>query len=176
MVCIYKFIPVKFTPIMYIRKAEARKTDKILRIHQTWVPLEKISPDFINAVLNAEDAGFFKHHGFDLNAIQMAYRSNKECGCIVTGGSTISQQTAKNVFCTHNRTWFRKAIEAYFTVLIEFIWGKERILEVYLNIIELGPGIFGVEEGAQYIFWDTNAQNLNSMQSQYLASKIPYPL
>lgn len=175
MVVAYKFLPVKYTPIMLIRKAEARQDDRILRIQQTWVPLENISPNLINAVINSEDANFLEHRGFDIDAIQQAYQRNKRCGSIVAGGSSISQQTAKNVFCTHRRTWFRKAVEAYYTVLIEFIWGKERILEVYLNVVELGDGIFGAEEGALY-HYNKPASELNSAEARYLAWKLPQPV
>lgn len=175
LVVVYKFLPVKVTPLMLIRKAQARQDDRTLSIQQTWVPLENISTNMINAVINEEDANFLEHSGFDINAIRHAYHTNKIQGRIVAGGSTISQQTAKNVFCTPHRTWFRKAVEAYFTVLIEFIWGKERILEVYLNIVELGDGIFGVEEAALHDYHKP-ASDLNSAEARYLAWKLPQPV
>ncbi len=175
LVVVYKFLPVKVTPLMLIRKAQARQDDRTLSIQQTWVPLENISTNMINAVINEEDANFLEHSGFDINAIRHAYHTNKIQGRIVAGGSTISQQTAKNVFCTPHRTWFRKAVEAYFTVLIEFIWGKERILEVYLNIVELGDGIFGVEEAALHDY-NKPASELNSAEARYLAWKLPQPV
>lgn len=175
MVVVYKFLPVKVTPLMLIRKAEAHQNDRILRIRQTWVPLEDISPNIINAIMNSEDAHFLEHKGFDLNAIKHAHQSNKRYGYIVAGGSTISQQTAKNVFCTPHRTWFRKAVEAYFTVLIEFIWGKERILEVYLNVVEMGDGVFGVQEGSLFHF-GVPASDISSEEASWLAWILPYPV
>ena len=174
LVIVYKFVPVKCTPLMLIRKAEARKEHRTLDIRQTWVPLENISTQLIQAVINAEDAGFFEHKGFVPDAIHSAYLHNKYWEEIVAGGSSISQQTAKNVFCTPHRTWLRKAVEAYYTVLIELFWGKERILEVYLNVIEMGDGLFGVEEGARFEC-DKSVQYLDMNNAEHLASIIPNP-
>lgn len=126
-------------------------------------------------MVDSEDARFFEHNGFDIDAIATAYHINQACGRIVRGGSSISQQTAKNVFCTPSRTYFRKVFEAYFTVLIEFLWGKKRILEVYLNVIELGEGIYGVEAASQYYFGHS-ADAFLSVQISQLVRVIPCPL
>ena len=138
LVVLFKFLPVPFTPLMLIRQVEARSEGCRLEIQHEWVPIEEISPELIAAVIDEEDARFYEHSGFDWHAIRCAYQRNQRAGKIVRGGSTISQQTAKNIFCSPSRTYVRKAFEAYFTILIEFIWGKERIIEVYLNSIEMG--------------------------------------
>ena len=174
MVIIYRFAPVKFTPLMFIRKAEAFSKGERLVLKHDWVPIEKISPDVISAVIEAEDSHFYEHGGFSCDDMVDAFYRNKRMGRIVAGGSTISQQTAKNVFCTPARTYTRKIIEAYFTSLIELFWGKERILEVYLNVIELGDGIFGVEAAAQEHYC-TSALRLSYSQAEDLARIIPNP-
>ena len=173
-VIFYRFAPVRITPLMLIRKAEAFSNGERLELKYDWVSYEKISPDVVCAVIEAEDSHFYEHGGFSYNDMLDAFYRNKRMGRIVAGGSTISQQTAKNVFCTPSRTYTRKLVEAYFTVLIELIWGKERILEVYLNVIELGDGIFGVESAADEYF-STTAINLNYRQSESLTDIIPCP-
>lgn len=175
LVIYYRFFPVRLTPLMLIRQSEARRQGYTLPILQQWTPIEDISPELIKAVVNSEDARFFEHYGFDIDAITTAYHINQASGHIVRGGSSISQQTAKNVFCTPARTYIRKAFEAYFTVLIEFLWGKKRILEVYLNVIELGEGIYGVEAASQYYF-SRSADALSSAQIGQLVRIIPCPL
>lgn len=174
MVIIYRFAPVKFTPLMLIRKAEAFSKGERLVLKQDWVPIEKISPDVISAVIEAEDSHFYEHGGFSCYDMVDAFYRNKREGRIVAGGSTISQQTAKNVFCTPARTYTRKLIEAYFTALIELFWGKERILEVYLNVIELGDGVFGVEAAASE-YYSTSALRMNYRQAEELVDIIPCP-
>lgn len=174
MVLYYRFFPVRVTPLMLIRKAEALRQGRTLRIEQEWVPIEDISPAMIEAVVNSEDAHFYEHSGFDPEAIANAYRVNRACGRIVRGGSSISQQTAKNVFCVPSRTYWRKALEAYFTVLTEFLWGKERIMEVYLNVIELGDGVFGIEAASQYYFHQS-ARCLSAEKANRLCMLIPCP-
>lgn len=174
MVIIYRFAPVKFTPLMLIRKAEAFSKGERLVLKQDWVPIEKISPDVISAVIEAEDSHFYEHGGFSCDDMVDAFYRNKREGRIVAGGSTISQQTAKNVFCTPARTYTRKLIEAYFTALIELFWGKERILEVYLNVIELGDGVFGVEAAASE-YYSTSALRMNYRQAEELVDIIPCP-
>ena len=174
MVIIYRFAPVKFTPLMLIRKAEAFSKGERLVLKQDWVPIEKISPDLISAVIEAEDSHFYEHGGFSCDDMVDAFYLNKRMGRIVAGGSTISQQTAKNVFCTPARTYTRKLIEAYFTALIELFWGKERILEVYLNVIELGDGVFGVEAAASE-YYSTSALRMNYRQAEELVDIIPCP-
>jgi monofunctional biosynthetic peptidoglycan transglycosylase len=174
LVLIFKFVPIPFTPLMLLRHIEARQEGRQLEIQHQWTPLEDISPSLIAAVIDYEDAKFYEHRGFDWDAISYAYEQNQRCGCITGGGSTISQQTAKNIFTFHSRTYFRKAVEAYFTVLIEFLWGKERIMEVYLNMIEMGDGVFGAEAAADYYF-STYASALNRYEANYLASRLPAP-
>lgn len=174
LVVLYRFVPVRLTPLMVMRKAEAFGRGEQLTFRHEWVPLERISPDMISAVIESEDAHFYDHGGFSFGDMLDAFYRNKRSGCIVAGGSTISQQTAKNVFCTPSRTYTRKLFEAYFTVLIELLWGKQRILEVYLNVIELGDGVFGVESAADEYF-STSALRLNSHQSAALTDIIPCP-
>jgi monofunctional biosynthetic peptidoglycan transglycosylase len=139
-----------------------------------WVPIGAISPTLVRAVIAAEDARFCEHHGFDILAIQKAMRAN-ERGKKLRGGSTISQQTAKNVFLWPHRDWVRKGLETWFTALIEVIWGKERIMEVYLNSIEWGPGVYGAEAAAQHNF-RTSAARLSPAQAARLAAIVPKPL
>ena len=174
LVLIFKFVPIPFTPLMLLRHIEARQEGRQLEIQHQWTPLEDISPGLIAAVIDYEDAKFYEHRGFDWDAISYAYEQNQRYGRIVCGGSTISQQTAKNLFTFHSRTYFRKTVEAYFTVLIEFFWGKERIMEVYLNMIEMGDGVFGAEAAADYYF-STYASALNRYEANNLASRLPNP-
>ena len=173
-VLLFRFVPVPFTPLMLKRHIEAHQQGRHLQIQHHWTPLEDISPDLIAAVIDHEDAKFYDHRGFDWDAISYAYEQNQRYGRIVCGGSTISQQTAKNIFTFHSRTYLRKAVEAYFTVLIEFLWGKERILEVYLNMIEMGDGVFGAEAAADYYF-STSAAGLDHYDANYIAWRLPDP-
>ena len=174
LVLLFRFVPVPFTPLMLLRHIEAHQQGRHLEIQHEWKPLEDISPNLIAAVIDHEDAKFYDHRGFDWDAISYAYEQNQRYGRIVCGGSTISQQTAKNIFTFHSRTYLRKAVEAYFTVLIEFLWGKERIMEVYLNMIEMGDGVFGAEAAANYYF-DTSASGINHYDANYLAARLPDP-
>ena len=174
LVLLFKFVPVPYTPLMCLRHMEAYREGRSLDIQHEWVPLEDISPNLIAAVVNHEDAKFYEHRGFDWDAIVYAYEQNQHYGYIISGGSTISQQTAKNIFTFHSRTYLRKAVEAYFTVLIEFIWGKERIMEVYLNMIEMGNGVFGAEAAAEHYFCDS-AAGLNRHEANDLAARLPDP-
>ncbi|WII73848.1 monofunctional biosynthetic peptidoglycan transglycosylase [Bdellovibrio sp. 22V] len=172
-VLLYRFVPVPLTPLMVIRSAESIWGEQFVGIHKDWVPLEDISPSMQRAVLKAEDYKFFEHNGFDYDAIQKAMKYN-QTHKRKKGASTISQQTAKNVFLWPHRDWIRKGFEAYFTVLIEFVWPKERILEVYLNVIELGPGVYGVEAASQKYF-KKSAKNLNPYQASLVAAVLPNP-
>ena len=158
---------------MVIRSTTSVFGNKIIGIHKDWVPLEEISPTIQAAVLKAEDYRFFEHNGFDYEAIQKAMAYNKT-HIHKKGASTISQQTAKNVFLWPDRSWLRKGFEAYFTMLIETFWPKERIMEVYLNVIELGPGVYGVEAASQK-FFKRKAKNLNSSQAALIAAVLPNP-
>ena len=174
LVLLFRFVPVPFTPLMLLRHIEAHQQGRHLEIQHQWTPLEDISPNLIAAVIDHEDAKFYDHRGFDWDAIRCAHKLNQRYGRITCGGSTISQQTAKNIFTFHSRTYLRKAVEAYFTVLIEFLWGKERILEVYLNMIEMGDGVFGAEAAADYYF-STSAAGLNRHDANYIAARLPDP-
>lgn len=169
---ILRWCPVYVTPLMIQRTIEYRG-DKNYHIHKTWVPYKRISPEMARAVIASEDNLFDKHSGFDWKAIKQA-RKEYESGKRRRGGSTISQQTAKNVFLLPHRSMVRKGFEAYFTVLIEFLWSKERIMEVYLNVAEMGKGIFGVEAAAEHLF-GTSAAKLTRRQSCLIAACLPNP-
>ncbi len=173
-VTVYKFLPVYVTPLMVIRSVE-QLFDKEHKVvwHHKWVPLEKISKSLPRAVVASEDNKFLTHNGFDYDAIQQAIDEHKQ-GRRLRGGSTISQQTAKNVFLWPASSWVRKGLEAYFTVLIELIWGKERIMEVYLNSIEMGRGIYGAEAVAKYHF-RKQASALNESECALIAATLPNP-
>ena len=172
----YKVMPVVVTPLMVIRSVENLAHGKSPFWHHTWVSIKDISPDMPIAVMASEDQRFLIHHGFDFDAIQKAMKRNEEAGKKKYGASTISQQTAKNVFLWQGRTWLRKGLETYFTVLIEFIWGKERIMEVYLNSIEMGPSIYGVSAVAEENFDGIEAKALSARQCALIAATLPNPL
>ena len=171
-VVIFKWVPVPITPLMVIRNMQQSESQKEGWKHQ-WVPIEEISNHLQLAVICSEDQNFVKHHGFDFEAIEKAYENNKK-GKKLKGGSTISQQTAKNVFLWPHRSWLRKGLEAYFTFLIELIWTKERIMEVYLNSIEMGPGIYGAEAASKYWF-KKPASKLSKYEAAAIASILPNP-
>ena len=164
----YRFIPVYITPLMVIRCFQ----NGDFTIHH-WVPLESMSPHMPVAVMASEDSRFLLHHGFDFNAIGKAARHNISGGK-KHGASTISQQTAKNVFLWPGRSWIRKGIEAYFTALIEVFWSKQRIMEVYLNSIEMGNNIYGVSACAEYNFGKT-ADGLSRGDCALIAATLPNP-
>lgn len=172
-VVIFKWVPVFITPLMLIRSAEQMIDGKDVRMEKMWVPIEDISFNLQRSVISSEDPKFLEHRGFDFDAIAKAIEANKTRK-VKMGASTISQQTAKNVFLYPARSYVRKALEAYFTMLIEFIWGKNRILEVYLNVIELGPGIYGAEAASQYYF-KMKAKDLSLYQASSLAAVLPNP-
>jgi monofunctional biosynthetic peptidoglycan transglycosylase len=144
-------------------------------IDHDWRPIARISPAMTRAAIAAEDARFCEHNGFDLKAIDQALRHDERRPGRLRGGSTISQQTAKNVFLWPGRSWVRKGLEAWFTLLIEGVWGKRRIMEVYLNTVEMGPGVYGVEAAAQRDF-HTDADHLGTAQAARLAAVLPSPL
>ncbi len=173
-VLVYKVVPVYVTPLMVIRCVQQLGHGEHMKWKHHWVPLENMSPYMPVAVIASEDQKFLMHHGFDLNAIQNAAIEHIK-GEGGGGGSTISQQTAKNVFLWPTSSWVRKGFEAYFTVLIEFIWGKERIMEVYLNSIEMGNGIYGAEAVAEQNFSRT-AGELTRAQCALIAATLPNPL
>ncbi|HUH25204.1 MAG TPA: monofunctional biosynthetic peptidoglycan transglycosylase, partial [Flavobacterium sp.] len=163
LVVLFKFVPVPATPLMFIRSVEqVTNNDKIVWKHD-WISIDKMSVHIQKAVIASEDGTFTSHNGFDVKAIQKAYENNQK-GKRIKGGSTISQQTAKNIFLWQGKSYLRKGLEAYFTVLIEIIWGKERIMEVYLNSIEMGNGIYGIEAASQYWF-NKSAKNLSKSEA-----------
>jgi monofunctional biosynthetic peptidoglycan transglycosylase len=170
-----RWLPVYFTPLMFIRLAEQVDEGKSMTLHHHWVPLEKISPSLPTAVMASEDARFLEHHGFDYKAIeQAAMRNMKHPEKRKLGASTISQQTAKNVFLWPGRSWVRKGFEVYFTTLIELMWTKQRIMEVYLNSIEMGDGIYGADAVAEHHF-NTTADQLTKAQCALIAVSLPNP-
>lgn len=168
-----KWVPVWVTPLMVQRSWQFRK-EPDFKTRKTWKPLASISPEMAKAVIASEDQRFFDHDGFDRIEIRNALDERKS-GKRRRGASTISQQTAKNVFCWPSRTWLRKGLEAWFTVLIEKIWGKERILEVYLNVAEMGRGIYGAEAAAQTHF-NHSAKDLTRREACLEAACLPNPL
>lgn len=172
-VVILKWVPVWVTPIMVSRSIEFRN-DTTFHTLKHWRSLEDISPEMVKAVITSEDNYFCEHDGFDREAIRQAIKEKEE-GKRVRGASTISQQTAKNVFTMHGRTLFRKAVESWFTVLIELIWGKERIMEVYLNVAEMGKGVYGAQAAAQAYF-GKDASALTRREAAALAACLPSPL
>lgn len=172
-VLLFKFVPVPFTPLMVIRVIENKAAGKEIFFSHDWEPIENISINLQKAVIASEDGTFLVHNGFDFKALQKAYKNN-ERGRKVKGGSTISQQTAKNVFLWQGRSYLRKGLEAYFTVLIEFVWGKERIMEVYLNSIEMGNGVYGAQAAAQH-WYRKDASGLTPMQASGIAAILPSP-
>lgn len=170
-----RFIPVWFTPLMFIRCYEQLKEGRELRLTHHWVSLDEMSENVPVAVMASEDARFLSHHGFDFKAIESAAKRNiQHPEKRRLGASTISQQTAKNVFLWPGRSWIRKGFEVYFTSLIELMWSKERIMEVYLNSIETGEGIYGVEAIANEN-WGLHADQLSKSQCALIAVTLPNP-
>ena len=173
-VTLLRWVPVRYTPLMLKRSFQFR-SDGGCRTQQEWISLEDVSPDLIIAVLLCEDRSFLVHHGFDFEEIQSMWQSHKRKGTPIRGCSTITQQTAKNVFTFGTRTVTRKVIETYWTVLMELLWSKDRILEVYLNVVEWGRGIYGAECAAQEYF-GISASSLSPEQAAAMAVCLPRPL
>lgn len=173
-VVLYKYVPVYITPLMVIRCTEQVGRGEQIRLKRHWVPLDSIANNLAIAVIASEDQNFEQHNGLDFEAIEKAVEERKSRKR-VRGASTISQQTAKNVFLWPTPSWVRKGLEVYFTGLIELIWGKERIMEVYLNSIEMGDGIYGAEAVARLHF-DTTARHLSRQQCALIAATLPNPL
>ena len=172
---LYSFLPVPCTPLMFIRCLEqAADPDREVRLEKDWVGMDELAPKLQLAVVCSEDQEFLEHEGFDFAAIEKAYKYN-QTHKRKRGASTISQQTAKNTFLWPARSWIRKGLEVYFTFLIETIWSKERIMTVYLNIIEFGDGVYGAEAAAQRYF-HKSARNLNTQEAALLAAVLPAPL
>lgn len=173
LVMVYKWVPVPITPLMLIRSFEQSENNLPKSWEHRWVSIDHISIAMQKAVICSEDQQFLNHNGFDLKAIEKAMDYNKK-GKRIRGGSTISQQTAKNVFLWPERSWFRKGLETYFTFLIELCWSKSRILEVYLNSVEMGKSIYGVEAAAQYWF-KKSAKQLTNYEAAAIAAILPNP-
>lgn len=173
-VAILRWVPVWFTPLMVSRSIEYRD-DETFRTHKKWRSYENISPELAKAVIASEDNLFATHNGFDWKEMEKAVKDHLEKGKKLRGASTISQQTAKNVFLLPSHSFTRKAFEAWFTLLIELIWGKERILEVYLNVAEMGKGIYGAEAAAREIF-GKSASGLTRNESSLIAACLPNPI
>lgn len=173
-VIIFKWVPIPVTPLMLIRDCQQLGGGKGVVHKHDWEPLENISPKLQLAVVCSEDQNYLKHFGFDLGAIKKAMKENEE-GKRFRGGSTISQQTAKNVFLWPGRSYIRKGLEVWFTFLIELVWSKERIMEVYLNSIEMGNGIYGAEAASQFWF-KKSASKLTKDEAAAIAAILPNPL
>lgn len=172
-VIIFRWVPIPVTPLMLIRCIEQKVDGKPMKLNKDWVSIEEINNSLQLAVVCSEDQNFLEHHGFDFGAIQKAMDFNEKHKR-KKGASTISQQTAKNVFLWPGRSWIRKGFEVYFTFLIEVCWNKERIMEVYLNVIEMGDGIYGAEAAAK-TFFHKPAKRLTNSQAALIAAVLPNP-
>lgn len=172
-VIVFKWVPIPFTPLMLIRNIEQWTEGQSATFTHQWVAMEQISPNLAKAVVVSEDQKFLEHFGFDMEAMEKAYEGNKK-GKKIKGGSTITQQTAKNVFLWPQRSYVRKGFELYFSFLIEIFWSKERILEVYLNSIEMGNGVYGAEAASQHWF-RKSAKKLTVYEAASIAAILPNP-
>jgi monofunctional biosynthetic peptidoglycan transglycosylase len=170
----WKWTPPIETQFMHLRLTELRQQDPNASLRYQWVEYARISPHLKRAVLVAEDARFVEHDGFDWVGIQTAMKKNQKKGRFVAGGSTLTQQLAKNLFLSPSRSLLRKGQEALIALMIESLWDKERIFEVYLNVIEWGNGVFGAEAAAQH-YYQTSAARLSSWQAARLAAMTPNP-
>jgi monofunctional biosynthetic peptidoglycan transglycosylase len=173
-VILYRFINPPVTWLMITRGFERKAAGKEWKIDKEWRDLDDIADPMKRAAVAAEDQTFMENHGFDFNAIERAIQKNSRSNKLI-GGSTISQQTAKNVFLWPGRSWVRKGFEAYFTMLIEVFWSKKRIMEVYLNVIEMGDGIYGVQAAA-HTYFNKEAIELTRRQCAAIAAIFPSPL
>ncbi|RYG51834.1 MAG: monofunctional biosynthetic peptidoglycan transglycosylase [Chitinophagaceae bacterium] len=173
LVILFRFVPVPFTPLMVFRFFENTSDKKEVYFSHDWESIDNISPHLQKAVIASEDATFLKHYGFDFEAMEKAFKSNEK-GRKIRGGSTISQQTAKNVFLWHGRSYIRKGLEAYFTALIEIFWSKERIMEVYLNSIEMGNGVYGAQAASRF-WYSKHADKLTQREAAGIAAILPNP-
>jgi monofunctional biosynthetic peptidoglycan transglycosylase len=173
-VIFFRWVPIPVTPLMLTRCVEQKMDGKDLKLKKDWVPFEEISPNLQLAVVCSEDQNFIKHNGFDFEAIDKAMEYN-ENHKKTRGASTISQQTAKNVFLWSGRSWIRKGFEVYFTFLIETFWSKQRIMEVYLNVIEMGDGVYGAQAASKN-FFHKDAKYLSKGEAALIAAVLPNPL
>ncbi|MBA1194172.1 monofunctional biosynthetic peptidoglycan transglycosylase [Pseudomonas entomophila] len=174
LVILLRWLPPPGTALMVERKVQSWFSGESIDLQRDWRPLEGIADSLKLAVIAGEDQKFAEHHGFDIPAIRAALLHNEQGGSL-RGASTLTQQVAKNLFLWPGRSWPRKALEAWFTGLIELFWSKERILEVYLNSVEWGPGVFGAQAAAQYHF-KVDADRLSRQQASQLAAVLPSPL
>jgi monofunctional biosynthetic peptidoglycan transglycosylase len=175
-VCVYRVVPPPITPLMALRSVERLARGDAPWLARSWVSLEAVSPALLRSVVAAEDARFFQHHGIDVDAVERARRYNvRHRGLRLHGASTITMQCARNVFLWQGRTYLRKALEIYFAALLELLWDKRRILEVYVNVAEWGDGVFGVEAAARRYF-GVDAARLTRRQAALLAAALPSPL
>ena len=173
-VIFFRWVPIPVTPLMLIRCVEQKVDGKAMKLNKKWVSFEEISPNLQLGVVCSEDQNFIKHNGFDFDAITRAMEYN-ENHKKTRGASTISQQTAKNVFLWTGRSWVRKGFEVYFTFLIETFWNKQRIMEVYLNVIEMGDGIYGAQAAAK-TFFNKDAKYLTKNESALITAVLPNPI
>lgn len=174
---LFRFIPVPLTPLMVIRCVEQVFSGEAPKLKKDWVPLKSMSPNLVLAVISSEDQKFSEHFGFDFEAIEKVAKQNvklEKRGKPIKGGSTISQQCAKNVYLFPQRSYIRKAFEVYFTFLIEIFWSKKRIMEVYLNVIEMGDGIYGAQ-AASKIYFKKDAKDLTAAEAATIAAVLPNP-
>jgi monofunctional biosynthetic peptidoglycan transglycosylase len=175
-VLIYRFVPVPITLLQISRCFEQKIAGKEMKLEKDWVPFDQISQNLSRAVIASEDQLFMEHMGFDWDAMKKAYVYNaKKKGKKIKGGSTISQQVAKNVFLWPGRSYIRKGMEAYFTFMIEILWNKKRIMEVYLNVIEMGNGVYGSEAAAKE-YYKKSASELGKKEAASIAAILPSPL
>lgn len=174
MVVVYRFVPVYITPLMLIRCVENLWNGEDVRVLHKWTPIEEMPEYLIKCTISSEDSKFVFNNGFNWKSIKYAFAHNLKYKHVI-GGSSISQQTAKNVFLFPNRNYFRKALEAYFTVLIELIWNKERIMEVYLNIVETGHGIYGMKMASE-IYYNKDPKGLTKKETATIVALLPSPL
>lgn len=175
LVLLYRFVDPPLTPLMMIRPLEGLGSGELVGVSKEWIDIDEVDTDLLKSVIASEDARFFEHGGIDWKAVEAAQEYNeKHKGEKVRGASTITMQCARNIFLWQDRNYIRKGLEAYFTYLIEFFWGKERILEVYINMIEWGDGIYGVEAAAQAYF-GTSARTLTPQQAALLVAVLPNP-
>jgi monofunctional biosynthetic peptidoglycan transglycosylase len=172
-VILFRWVPIPCTPLMLIRCVQQKMEGKPMKLKKEWVSFDKISPDLQLAVVCSEDQNFLKHHGFDFAAIEKAMDYNDD-HARKRGASTISQQTAKNVFLWPGHSWIRKGFEVYFTFLIELFWSKERIMTVYLNVIEMGDGIYGAQAASKEYF-RKDANHLGKAEASSIAAVLPNP-
>lgn len=174
-VILFKWVPVPLTPLMLIRSGQQLIQGKELKLKHDWVSMKNISPHMQLAAVCSEDQNFFTHYGIDFGAMEKAVNESKKKNGRLRGASTISQQTAKNVFLWPQRSWVRKGLEVWFTGLIELIWSKKRILEVYLNSIEMGDGIYGAEAASKHYF-GKKASELSKYQATSIVAIFPSPI